>query len=112
MPIPSCVGKCFLLTVWMTLPGLRLSADEPIKAFIDVTEAMGLKDNNGGPAAWGDFDNDGWVDVCIGGDVWRNEEGKRFTKVGRVGGSAVWGDFDNDGYLDLFCYESGTLYRN
>src|SRR5215472_8415062 len=89
------------------------AADGDIKYFIDVTEAMGLKGNNGGEAAWGDFDNDGWVDLCIGGEVWRNEEGKRFTKVAKVaGGSAVWGDFDNDGWLDLFCPSSCTLYRN
>jgi hypothetical protein len=87
-------------------------AGEPKQVFVDVTEAMGLKGNNGGVAAWGDFDNDGWVDLCIGGEIWRNEEGKRFTKVGRVGGPAIWGDFDNDGFLDLFCWESGTLWRN
>lgn len=73
----------------------------PIKPFIDVTDAMGLKGNNGGLAAWSDLDNDGWVDLCIGGEVWRNVKGKRFTKVGGVAGPAIWGDFDNDGYLDL-----------
>ena len=116
------VSRRFSLVVGLTLTTLvgfqsRQSIHgqvegKPRPTFIDVTEAMSLKGNNGGPAAWGDFDNDGWVDLCIGGDVYRNEEGKRFTKVGRVGGPAIWGDFDNDGYLDLFCYESGTLYRN
>ena len=101
-----------LTIVWLALAASTLRAEEAIKPFVDVTEAMGLKGNNGGVAAWGDFDNDGWVDLCIGGEIWRNEEGKRFTKVGKVGGSAVWGDFDNDGFLDLFCWESGTLWRN
>lgn len=108
----SAVGQLSLLAVWMMLPASVLRAADPLKPFVDVTEAMGLKGNNGGVAAWGDFDNDGWVDVCIGGDVWRNEEGKRFTKAGRVGGPAIWGDFDNDGHLDLFSFESGTLFRN
>ena len=93
-------------------PAARGAAEPEEASFVDVTEAMGLKGNNGGVAAWGDFDNDGWVDVCIGGDIYRNEGGKRFKKVGRVGGPAVWGDFDNDGYLDLFCWECGKLYRN
>src|SRR6478735_4553990 len=91
----------------MMPPAPVRGADEPIKSFIDVTEAMGLKGNNGGVAAWGDFDNDGWVDLGVGGEVWRNEEGKRFTSVARVAGPAIWGDFDNDGYLDLFCYQTG-----
>jgi hypothetical protein len=102
----------FRLVLFLTLAVPRLRADVPIKPFIDVTEAMGLKGNNGGVAAWGDFDNDGWVDLCIGGEIWRNEEGKKFTRFGRVAGPAIWGDFDNDGYLDLFCFETGKLYRN
>jgi hypothetical protein len=101
-----------LLVVCGRHPASALEAGEEIKPFIDVTEAMGLKGNNGGVAAWGDFDNDGWVDLCIGGEIWRNDKGKRFTKVARVDGPAIWGDFDNDGYLDLFCYKSGKLYRN
>jgi hypothetical protein len=86
-------------------------AAEP-KPFTDVTEAVALKGNNGGVAAWGDFDNDGWVDLCVGGEVWRNEDGKRFKSVARVAGAAVWGDYDNDGFLDLFCFETGKLFHN
>src|SRR5947207_768141 len=112
MSTRSFVSWYALVVVWITLPAPALRAGEPIKPFLDVTEVMGLKGNNGGVAAWGDFDNDGWVDLCIGGEIWRNEKGKRFTRVGRVGGPAIWGDFDNDGYLDLFCWESGKLYRN
>ena len=89
-----------------------IAAGEPNKGFTDVTEAVGLKGMSGGVAAWGDFDNDGWVDLCVGGEVWRNEEGKRFKKVGQVAGPAIWGDYDNDGYLDLFCFETGKLFRN
>src|SRR5262245_22661577 len=100
------------LILWTPLAVASLRADEAMKQFMDVTEAVGLKGNNGGVAAWGDFDNDGWVDVCIGGEVWRNVEGKRFTKVAKVAGPAIWGDFDNDGYLDLFCFETGKLFRN
>lgn len=88
------------------------AGQDALKPFVDVTETLGLKAGNQGVAAWGDFDNDGWVDVCIGGDVWRNEGGKRFHHVGRVGGPGVWGDYDNDGFLDLFCWEPGMLYHN
>jgi len=88
------------------------NAGEPKGSFIDVTEAMGLKGMSAGEAAWGDLNNDGWVDLSVGGQVWRNEQGKKFVKVADLPGSAVWGDFDNDGYLDLFCYGTGRLYRN
>lgn len=101
---------CSLAVIAVLASGAQ--AAEPIKPFLDVTETTGLKANNQGVAAWGDFDNDGWVDLCIGGEIWRNEVGRSFASVGRVGGSAVWGDYDNDGYLDLFCWESGKLYHN
>ncbi|MSQ97365.1 MAG: CRTAC1 family protein [Gemmataceae bacterium] len=96
-------------------PPTPAAAGEPnkeFKGFVDVTEAMGLKGMSGGEVAWGDFDNDGWVDLYVGGQVWRNEMGKKFVKVADLPGSAIWGDFDNDGYLDLFCYQSGRLFRN
>jgi hypothetical protein len=114
--IPLAVG--IALAVLGLVPGVAADpptpapAGKPDKAFADITEAVGLKGMSGGVAAWGDFDNDGWVDLCVGGEVWRNEEGKRFKKVGQVAGPAVWGDYDNDGFLDLFCFETGKLFRN
>ena len=100
------IAPCLLITAG------SLWAAEPVKPFVDVTESVGLKGNNGGVAAWADFDNDGFVDVCIGGEIWRNEGRKKFVKFARVGGPAIWGDFDNDGFPDLFCFESATLWRN
>lgn len=76
--------------------------------------------------AWGDFDNDGDVDVFISGDagvgLYRNNGSGAFTNVsGTLGVSvtatttgAAWGDYDNDGNLDLVVSRGGTafLYRN
>jgi hypothetical protein len=67
---------------------------------------------NGSKAAWGDFDNDGFVDLFSGGIVWRNEGGKRFTRFITLGGEGIWGDFDNDGYLDVFLYSHRTVMHN
>jgi hypothetical protein len=67
-----------------------------------------------GAVSWGDFDNDGDLDVIITGTestgalvsgLWRNNNGT-FTDAGAhlPGmdlGFAVWGDYDSDGDLDL-----------
>ena len=64
-------------------------------------------------ASWGDYDNDGDVDVHVAGypaRLYRNEGDGQFTKItaGEIGLntlagiSTAWGDFNNDGYLDLF----------
>jgi hypothetical protein len=64
--------------------------------------------------AWGDFDNDGWLDFLLEGlsgnrfvsQLWRNT-GNGFTNVpvpglpGIADGSLAWGDYDNDGRLDF-----------
>ncbi len=83
-------------------------------AFDDVTDSVGLTGLGGGVAAWGDYNGDGWVDLYVSGQLWRNEKGKRFDKVD-VGfsGPGIWGDFDNDGLLDLFCWSGkGKVFRN
>ena len=65
----------------------------------------------GSRSAWGDYDQDGWDDVVVGGvKLYRNLGDGRFEDVTvaagleGVGGSAVWGDLDNDGCLDLVAY--------
>ena len=80
------------------------AADDPW--FVDVTAQVGL--SGGGQAAWADFDADGWVDVLIGGALFRNLSGERFEPVvlpeGVASMSGTWGDADNDGDLDLFSF--------
>lgn len=73
---------------------------------------------NGAGGAWGDFDNDGRLDLYVvntnSGDdedrLYRNVDGARFEDVTRQAGlfahedgeAAFWADLDNDGWLDLF----------
>jgi hypothetical protein len=86
--------------------------------FEDVTASAGLMHNNDRysfAAAWGDYDNDGWIDLYVANDfgrnnLYRNLGNGTFRDVARPAGvedpgagmSAAWGDYDNDGDLDLY----------
>jgi len=78
----------------------------------------------GSKFSWGDYDNDGWDDLLVGGwQLLRNDQGT-LVDVGaaagivpEVGTGGVWGDYDNDGCLDLFTFiedpsTADILYRN
>ncbi len=85
--------------------------------FVDKTSELKLEDMVSATttAAWGDYDNDGWVDL-YDGTMWKNIEGKHFKKLDdgprRRG---TFADIDNDGYLDIFAADRPTnsaFYRN
>jgi hypothetical protein len=101
------------LTLVMCCTAIHVArATEP---FLDVTQQVGLDGLSGGVAAWVDFDNDGWCDLYVSGQLWRNEQGKLFRRVVDVplSGSGIWGDFNNDGWADLFSWTGeGRLFRN
>jgi hypothetical protein len=76
-------------------------------------------------AVWGDYDNDGDLDILLTGSgsgysrIYRNDGGGSFSDIGGSlpgvsQGSAVWGDYDNDGDLDILLTGSGyaRVYRN
>ncbi|MCD6167221.1 VCBS repeat-containing protein, partial [bacterium] len=100
------------------------------ETFTDVTSEAGVE---GGPyqksrsAAWGDFNNDGYLDLFVnnqGSDfLYRNNGDGTFTDVTYSAGiedlgngsGCAWGDYDNDGFLDLFITNKdgrNGLYRN
>ncbi|MEO8045054.1 MAG: CRTAC1 family protein [Spartobacteria bacterium] len=96
--------------------------------FTDVTASAGLTPaSNSQGLAWGDYNNDGLLDLYVphgsssgkGNQrnvLYRNNGDGTFTDVAQAAGAddgtdtwaAVWGDYDNDGFLDLFVARPGT----
>ena len=89
--------------------------------FRDATRSAGVQGEGFSVGvAVGDFDNDGWEDLYIGGVnknvLYRNNGDGTFTDVTEQAGAtghdrhgkklwtvaAAWLDYDNDGFLDLF----------
>ena len=96
-------------------PGDRLYHNNGDGTFTDVTERAGLEFVHFGMGAyWGDYDNDGLLDLFVTGvggcRLYHNEGNGRFRDVTRQSGvldplwssGAVWVDFDGDGWLDLY----------
>ncbi|MEZ5400192.1 MAG: CRTAC1 family protein [Bryobacteraceae bacterium] len=89
--------------------------------FTDITEAtIGLDTKKGMNVDWGDYDNDGLLDIYVtnitdeymreGNFLWRNTGDLKFSDVARETGAhdTGWGwgakffDVDNDTWLDLY----------
>jgi hypothetical protein len=95
--------------------------------FDDVTEEAGLLSLHPGQVGvWGDYDNDGRVDLFLGHEddgqgshpslLYHNNGDGTFTECGAASGlaslgfvkGAAWGDYDNDGRLDLHVSRMGN----
>ena len=104
--------------------------------FTEVSGLAGIDEGGDGRGvAWGDYDNDGDLDLYVSNSdetigvvnspnwLYRNNGNSTFTEVGNTAGvrdtdgdgrSVAWADYDNDGDLDLYLANDGAdrLYRN
>ncbi len=100
-------------------------------SFTRIREGAIVTDGgNSSGCAWGDYDNDGDLDLFVANDLgqnnflYQNNGNGTFTKItsGAIvndGGNSrggSWGDYDNDGDLDLFVAnfdgQNNFLYQN
>jgi hypothetical protein len=99
----------------------RLFHNQRDGTFKDITQsAIGFDTKKGMNVDWGDFDNDGLLDIYVtnitddymreGNFLWHNNGDLTFSDVARETGTwdTGWGwgakffDYDNDGWLDLY----------
>lgn len=124
-----------LLLSFLYFPAIILSAEElkpePFPHFTDITFLSGIsaEKRRAQSASWGDYNNDGLVDLYIcnknvkPNKLYKNLGNGRFrdvTENAGVGGKefsieAIWIDIDSDKFLDLFLinlFYENKLYRN
>jgi hypothetical protein len=116
---------------WEAPLRLSLLRNKGDGTFLDVTVAAGLAEPiASGSAAWGDYDNDGWVDLFVCGEyasasetpasaqpdarnrcrLYRNRGDGTFVDRAAAAGvvnercakGSAWGDYDDDGRPDLY----------
>jgi hypothetical protein len=83
--------------------------------YTDVTKEAGLGGIRTGSGVWGDYDNDGCIDLFVTGymrtqRLFKNNCDGTFTEVTKQAGlefngfgtAAAWADYNRDGYVDLY----------
>ena len=103
-------------------------------SFEEVSEQMGIEDMDGRAMGVGaaDYDQDGFVDICVANDhtvnyLWHNEQGKGFKDLATPSGtgfsqageatvsmSVDYADFNKDQLIDIFISDDNycSLYEN
>jgi enediyne biosynthesis protein E4 len=141
---------CFLVLL-LGLAGISLqpmlaqsNSNRITEPFVNVSEEAGITATHRGEwdqftepfthgylgigQAWGDYDNDGWLDLYVTGNLDDNvlyhnngdgtfsvsEYSQSVSLPGVLSGGTLWADYDNDGWLDLYVvnYGPNVLFHN
>jgi hypothetical protein len=106
-----------------------IASAQPTTTFTKIIAGDIVNDGGiGWGAAWGDFDDDGFIDLVVANEgadcLYRNNRNGTFTRVtsgpvvendSDLGASVAFADYDNDGHLDLIVAGFGAptkLFRN
>jgi hypothetical protein len=129
---PKMKTKTKLLAGWAVLASLLNGFSQPATnaTFTRITTGSIVTDAaHSFGCSWGDYDDDGYLDMIVGNGIgdanalYRNNGDGTFTRIttnliattiGDTDG-VVWGDYDNDGHLDLFAANwqiPSFLFRN
>jgi len=125
----NCMNKIYAQAIAFILVNLLvLYPFGEINAQIFTEQAgISLTGVSGSTQAWGDYDNDGDLDLLIAGytgsanivELYKNNGDNTFTKTTNTFAvnilyDAAWGDYDNDGDLDLLLASTlnSKLYDN
>ena len=114
------------------IPVSKIYSNDGNNTFTEQT-SISLTGVQNSSAAWGDYDNDGDLDILLTGSdfgipvskIYSNDGNNTFTEQTSIdlipvqSGSVAWGDYDNDGDLDILLtgYTLGwvnvtKIYRN
>jgi hypothetical protein len=118
------IASLFLIGVLS--PNTAGQSQSPSVTFTRITTGpVGTDGGDSSGAAWGDYDNDGFIDLFVGNNasanaLYRNNGDGTFTRITNAapaldrGYGCAWGDFNNDGDLDLLVSNQGAnyFYRN
>ncbi|NKB70766.1 MAG: T9SS type A sorting domain-containing protein [Candidatus Latescibacteria bacterium] len=95
-------------------------------SFTNIASQAGVADRKefgvGNTATWGDYDNDGWLDLFVTNvasnpnRLYQNQGDGTFVDQAAISGitqldgvGAAWADYDKDGDLDLYIPRTGLL---
>jgi hypothetical protein len=91
------------------------NAQKPNPKLVDITRQSGLLDSEGkliraAEASIIDYNNDGFDDICVAGNLFINNANGGFEKIetNLTGNRITWADINNDGYLDAFSATGNT----